>query len=184
MQPLGGSIADIALDEPLRKYNNDVADAIEFPSGTEGKALVTRNIAYFKGLGGLTVSANSTNQEGVYRWNINGLSIAGQNTGTNEVGNIASTRYNAQSNGGTYICREGVAIINASLRIFDLEYTGGDDKDALIAANANTEFIYQRATPTTELVDAPQIQEANSYSCVISQGAKAIEWSSFTVNPE
>jgi hypothetical protein len=34
-------------------------------------------------------------------------------------------------------------------------------------------------TPTTELVDAPQIEEAESYTCVISQGAKAVEWSSF-----
>ena len=44
VQPLGGSIADIALAEPLRKVN-DVADIIEFPSDTEGKALVTRNLA-------------------------------------------------------------------------------------------------------------------------------------------
>lgn len=34
-------------------------------------------------------------------------------------------------------------------------------------------------TPTTELVDAPQIEEADSYTCEISQGAKAVEWSSF-----
>ena len=34
-------------------------------------------------------------------------------------------------------------------------------------------------TPTTELIDAPQIAEADSYTCVISQGAKAVEWSSF-----
>lgn len=43
VKPEGGSIADIALTEPLRKVNN-VADSIEFPSGTEGKALVTRNL--------------------------------------------------------------------------------------------------------------------------------------------
>ena len=44
VQPQGGSIADIALDAPLRKIEN-ISDTIEFPSGTEGKALVTRNIA-------------------------------------------------------------------------------------------------------------------------------------------
>jgi hypothetical protein len=37
-------------------------------------------------------------------------------------------------------------------------------------------------TPTTELVDAPQIEEAESYSCVISQGAKAVGWSSFSTD--
>lgn len=50
VQPLGGRIADIALDEPLRKYNN-MADTIEFPSTIEGKALVTRIV------GSKTVSA-------------------------------------------------------------------------------------------------------------------------------
>ena len=34
-------------------------------------------------------------------------------------------------------------------------------------------------TPITELVDAPQIEEAEGYTCVISQGGKAVEWSSF-----
>lgn len=38
----GVTIFDIPLDAPLRKVN-DVADTIEFPSSTEGKALVTRN---------------------------------------------------------------------------------------------------------------------------------------------
>ena len=39
-------------------------------------------------------------------------------------------------------------------------------------------------TPTTELVDAPQIKEVDSYTCVISQGGKAVEWSEFTTNSE
>lgn len=46
-------------------------------------------------------------------------------------------------------------------------------------AKGNIEIIYGLATPTTELVDAPQIEEAESYSMVISQGAKAVEWSNF-----
>jgi len=41
------------------------------------------------------------------------------------------------------------------------------------------ELIYEFETPTTELVDAPQIEEAESYSMVIGQGGKAVEWSSF-----
>jgi hypothetical protein len=42
------------------------------------------------------------------------------------------------------------------------------------------EILVPLATPTTELVDAPQIAEAESYTCVISQGAECVEWSSFT----
>lgn len=41
VQPKGGSIVDIALTQPLRKFNS-VADTIEYPSGTDGKALLTR----------------------------------------------------------------------------------------------------------------------------------------------
>jgi hypothetical protein len=41
------------------------------------------------------------------------------------------------------------------------------------------EILVLLATPTTELIDAPQIEEAESYSMVISQGGKAVEWSSF-----
>jgi hypothetical protein len=41
------------------------------------------------------------------------------------------------------------------------------------------EILVPLTTPTTELVDAPQIEEADSYSCVISPGGKAVEWSSF-----
>lgn len=89
VKPQGGSIADIALTEPLRKVN-DVADTIEFPSGTEGKALLTIRV----------------------------------------------------------------------------EESGGE--------------LSPLDTPTTELVDAPQIEEAESYSMVISQGGKAVSWSSFT----
>lgn len=41
------------------------------------------------------------------------------------------------------------------------------------------EILVPLATPTTELVDAPQIEEAESYTCIISQGGKAVSWSSF-----
>lgn len=53
--------------------------------------------------------------------------------------------------------------------------------DQFRTANADIEVIYELATPTTELVDAPQIQEAESYTCVISQGAKSVEWSGFDI---
>lgn len=88
VQPLGGSIADIALTEPLRKTDN-TADTLEYPTETSGKALLTIRV----------------------------------------------------------------------------EESGGE--------------LSPLDTPTTELVDAPQIAEADSYSMVISQGGKAVEWSSF-----
>lgn len=88
VQPQGGSIADIALDEPLRKTIN-TADTLEYPTETSGKALLTTRV----------------------------------------------------------------------------EESGGE--------------LSPLDTPTTELVDVPQIEEADSYSCVISQGGKAVSWSSF-----
>lgn len=88
VQPLGGSVTDIALTEPLRKTDN-TADTLEYPTETSGKALLTIRV----------------------------------------------------------------------------EESGGE--------------LSPLDTPTTELVDAPQIEEADSYSCVISQGGKAVEWSSF-----
>ena len=58
----------------------------------------------------------------------------------------------------------------------DLRY---NDPETFKAHLADYEMLFLLATPTTELVDASLIQEAESYSCVISQGAKAVSWSSF-----
>ena len=48
------------------------------------------------------------------------------------------------------------------------------------------EVIYELETPTTELVDTPQIEQSSTdtYTQVITTGAKAVAWSSFTANPE
>lgn len=43
------------------------------------------------------------------------------------------------------------------------------------------EILVPLTTPTTELVDAPQIQEADSYTCVTIPGSKALSWSSFEI---
>ena len=66
------------------------------------------------------------------------------------------------------------------LRIVD------EDKNNLTAvefaqtnANAGVEIIYELVTPTTETIQVPQIEEAESYSCIISQGGKAVSWSGF-----
>lgn len=177
VQPLGGSIADIALDEPLRKVN-DVADTIEFPSGTDGKALVTRNLAsaifgnYVFGVSG-TIDANIT------RWYIKDL--LAKPIGATVIANGLSNKYAMVTANDTYMHRKnGISIDQRGyVLIYDSNYNTLEDKDAIEAANINTELIYELVTPTTELVDAPQIEEADSYTCVIGQDAKAVSWSSF-----
>ena len=64
------------------------------------------------------------------------------------------------------------------------DYVSVTDSDLTSGSDIQGEILLQLATPTTELIDAPQIEEADSYSMVISQGAKAVEWSSFTTNSE
>lgn len=187
VQPLGGSIADIALTEPLRKVN-DVADTIEFPSETEGKALVTRNLGSIL-MGNRTFSARDTKYADYKRF----LFMAGVKpvSGNNVVANGLCSGYNMITNNQTYnINADGTGTAGIGIDtggncyVFDPNYNTASDANAIKAANADTEFIYELATPTTELVDAPQIEEAESYTCVISQGAKAVSWSSFETDSE
>lgn len=177
------SIADIALTEPLRKVNN-VADSIEFPSDTDGKALVSRNLIRML-IGDSNIPLRLvTNTSDVYRWVI-ATDAKIIPSSTLLVHNVLSSKYDAITANGTYICRQGVGIdSNGRVVIYDAEYTGSDDKENFKAANADVEVIYELDTPTTEFVNAPQIQEAESYTCVINQGAKAVSWSSFTTNSE
>ena len=174
VQPSGGSIADIALTEPLRKVN-DATDTIEFPSGTEGKALVTRCI-FAKGIdNNIYARANSQSQ---MRW---WMKNDGKKWSSSTLANILSNKYSTVTANQTWDgTSSGVAIdASGNVFLFDLDYIESTDKTALIAANADTIILYELNTPTTELVDAPQIQEADSYSMVISQGGKAVSWSSF-----
>lgn len=176
VQPQGGSIADIALTEPLRKVN-DVADTIEFPSNTEGKALVTRNIAELSVVGNV-LSYRNTNREYEWRWNLKGSAKGLANISM--IGNIICSNYNSITSLQTFARTTGIGIEpNGVIVLFDKTYNQQTDKEALEAANANTKYIFELATPTTELVDAPQIEEAESYTMVISQGGKAVEWSDF-----
>lgn len=182
VQPLGGSIADIALTEPLRKVN-DVADTIEFPSDTEGKALVTRNL---KEVGMATfdwypvttsVSENyrffATVQD-AYPYVASEL-LKAINTGgyRNAKGNDTYRHSSEERIIGMYPEQDPKVVI------YDPNYNQASDSSALITYLSDKKLIYRLATPTTELVDAPQIQESDSYSCVISQGGKAVSWSSF-----
>ena len=194
VQPQGDSVADIALTEPLRKVN-DVADTIEFPSNTEGKALVTRP---FKSVDMSTIewymyNSSKTQSDGIYC--IYGLLADGKQLSTNDnavVQNILTPRYRTTNFNTAYIISsDNNKIISYgcyssyrnAIRIQDSDYNQSDSATAFKTAVRGVELIYELETPTTELVDAPQIEEADSYSMVISQGGKAVSWSGFISNP-
>lgn len=171
VQPQGGSIVDIALTEPLRKINN-VADTIEFPSGIEGKVLVTRNILSYL-LENLTWTKHPS--ENRYYAVIKALNcVIPTNSNISVVPLILCNKY-------TTVCfadrlkndKQLTATRSSS------DYISVIDSDLTSDSDIQGEILLQLATPTTELVDAPQIEEADSYSMVISQGGKAVEWSSF-----
>ena len=184
VQALGGSIADIALNEPLRK-NNIAADTIEFPCDIDGKALVTRNIkkivinpneiiaSEFGAYRLAAISDALSSDENTIR-TLNNLyaDVSLENRGAS---NVAPPRVYMQSSGilirGTEVQQQDGDVSTYKQELTDFYANGG-----------TFDVLYALATPTTELVDAPQIQEADSYSMVISQGGKAVEWSSFEIN--
>ena len=181
VQPHGGSIADIALTKPLRKVNN-VADTIEFPSSVEGKALVTRNLSSIligNNYNTVSVTTNTTDVKRIGLYSVTVKPV----TSNSVIPNILCSVLEARSANETYRCRKGMSVdTNGKIQIYEPNYNTISDIDNFKTAYANTEIIYELATPTTELVDAPQIEEAESYSCVISQGGKAVSWSSFETN--
>ena len=180
VQPLGGSIADIALDAPLRKVE-EVADTIEFPSETEDKALVKRNLNEVT-LGTLTWTERTDIQNGIFQAQLSDRLFA-EVVGSLCVGYTKPVEYvsavhKAQLfNNNEYSFYYSAGGTSRSTYFVNRNYAG--DQSGFEASVNSLAFIYQLATPTTELVDAPQIEEAESYSMVISQGAKAVEWSSF-----
>lgn len=176
VQPLGGSIADIALTEPLRKVNN-VADTIEFPSDTEGKALVTRNLALLFTTKFVVDHMDSQNKLCLTTSKFNGANYDSTKDGgilCNKIEKGLSLN-NARKYDGECFALQS---INVWVRNGAIEQTTESYQSYFDNLGA-IEVVYQLSTPTTELVDAPQIQEAESYSMVISQGGKAIGWSSF-----
>lgn len=178
VQPQGGSIADIALTEPLRKVN-DVADTIEFPSNTDGKALVTRKF-YQETITRYAWMFSSSTKRMYCR--ISTIKVAPANT---IAANILFPTYPTLTNNQTATYNYGVSVqTNDAVCFYDENYQGTDMIDAFKEHINGLELLYELATPTTELVDAPQIEEADSYSCVISQGGKAVEWSSFETDSE
>lgn len=177
VQPQGGSIVDIALYAPLRKIN-DVADTIEFPSDTEGKALVTRLLKEVN-ITSCFSKMEKNNKSDFYRIIFSTLSNKKLNNNVFMAEyTTAKSPYTSQNKG--MAC--STTIPNISL--YDERFNQSDSNAAFREYLQDAKLIYELATPTTELVDAPQIAEADSYSCVISQGAKAVEWSSFITNSE
>lgn len=180
VQPLGGSIADIALDAPLRKVN-DVADSIEFPSENEGKALVTRNLKSYT-QNPLQASYISGDNKTCAIKVIGGTPIKDVSGLEPNLmcDSLEVKKYLSNASAtGTFMSQFSVAILVRNSYIEQTKEAYQDWLDTL----GEVTFIYQLGTPTTELVDTPQIEEADSYTCVISQGGKAVEWSSFTPNP-
>ena len=181
VQPHGGSIADIALTEPLRKVN-DVTDSIEFPSDTEGKALVTRELRSYKLANLAWRSHVYNNQYGYQSSSLAGILVLPTNNMTTDW-NAMCNRYNISSGNTSYgLFEECIGCgKEGHINIADYNYTGADDFEAFKTSlqENNVELIITLISPITELVDAPQIEEADSYTCVISQGGKAVEWSSF-----
>lgn len=182
VQPQGGSIADIALDAPLRKVN-DIADTIEFPSGTDGKALVTRNLKSLVNLKNLSWERQQV-KDGTYRHRatIDDMKL---HTGGNNNPNMLCAIYSTITPNQTYLSVDGMSADSTQkILLYDSNYNTADSSNAFKEHINGVELIYELETPTTELVDAPQIEEADSYTCEISQGAKAVEWSSFETDSE
>jgi hypothetical protein len=174
VQPLGGSIVDIALDEPLRKVNN-VADTIEF---ADGVATLTRNLASV-GKGTINFTPSPGIKQGVFVASLYnckytyGLTADGEQEATIVSGTQAR---DLQDKDWCFLARTSDSTY--FIITYYAEYATYSASE-FAKAMRDKEFIYELATPTTELVDAPQISEADSYSMVISQGAKAISWSGF-----
>ena len=164
--PEGYGVVDIALDEPLRKVNN-VADDIEF---ADGVATLIRNL----GSVDMFTLPWALPDNGIFRSMTNTYvdSMKFQTL------NLLNIRYKAATSIGAVNLRIGVTNSQAIpiLRVKDTNYTDVDTfKDSL----QGVELIYELATSTIETIQVPQIEEAESYSCVISQGGKAVSWSSF-----
>ena len=181
VQPLGGSIADIALTEPLRKVN-DVADKIEF---TNGVATLTRYLKQDLLTNGTWKKATYSDRIQSSSWNAIAKAIDSQA----DIANMICEGFETKAYNGMltkdYTCGKnsgdsGVMLLYAASFVPESGTTPTQDFYDYIAGK---HILFELGTPTTELVDAPQIAEADSYSMVISQGAKAVEWSSFIPNP-
>jgi hypothetical protein len=185
VQPQGCSIADIALTEPLRKVN-DVTDTIDFPSDTEGKALVTRMLKSVD-MSTQSLKDSSSIKAGMFlirlidrKYTYQSAVLSPIYTQINPQSSSvnAAKRLNSKECCYFYSSNPAYDMYASSLYFYDTDFIDASTEEIQTALQG-VELIYELATPTTELVDAPQIAEAESYSMVISQGGKAVSWSSF-----
>lgn len=178
--PEGYGVVDIALDEPLRKVG-DVADSIEFINGV---ATLTR-VFGSDNMGDMSWSANYTS--GKYRYSTTNIATLVKRPETGDIpANMLCPIYSIWGVNRIYnYSKEGLGVskIDGTLYLYDSNYKDANRVTELKQHLQGVELIYELATPTTETIQVPQIQEADSYSCVISQGGKAVSWSSFTPNP-
>ena len=178
VQPLGGSIADIALTEPLRMTNNN-ADSVEYANNA---GVVTRNLAEIN-LGTLNWEEYTNNRfRAFFELPLRpGTSDVRQILNTGGYTSMAGNSINSSVTQDKLIAYITlfVSSVNNGLVIRDESFSNAQDAKQKLAG---IYAVYELETPTTEIIEVPQIQEADSYSCVISQGAKAVEWSSFETN--
>lgn len=180
VQPLGGSVADIALDEPLRKVNN-VADKIEF---ADGVAVVTRNIG-MDDMGNLTFTPRSDIKDGLFiidlpnrKYTMDSGLLCTKYTQIPSVNSIGSAKNNLQDKECCYFFIADYDRYHERLFAYDTDCIGVTGAQIQTILNGQ-KIIYELTIPITETIEVPQVQEAESYSCVISQGGKAVSWSSF-----
>lgn len=174
VQPLGGSIADIALTEPLRKVN-DVVDTIEFPSSIEGKALVTRIYTQAKVRDLEFERIGQLNNRIRFRSKI----LETKHYSVNAKCNILFDQYICMSILDANTTNQPYVIASYVEQLYLYCPLDIDTNDKFNEQYGDEDIIYELVSPTTELINIPQIAEADSYSCVISQGGKAVSWSSF-----
>lgn len=178
--PEGYGVVDIALDEPLRKVN-DVADTIEFVNGV---ATLTR---YYKRVEWQTISISKlTTSGGVTYFALTPATPYNMGYTENQLSNVyPNYKRNSVSAFNGLGMGLGGTMAQPIMRVVNSEMDNMTVSEfAAVNAAAGIEIIYELAIPTTEIIQVPQIEEAENYTCIISQGGKAVEWSSFITNSE
>lgn len=174
----GVSIADIALDEPLRKVN-DVADKIEFANGV---ATVTRKFGS-EVADNMNWEVSPTTISDKYRFTSSVLkNVINKPLSNNDITNILNSLYETKRLRDPYNGITGIGVSTGGIAsIYDENYNTMSSLNDFLAHISGTEIIYELATPTTETIQVPDIEVSptDTYTCVINQGAKAVSWSSF-----
>ena len=179
-----GKVFDIALTEPLRKVN-DVADKIEF---ADGVATVTRYFASGD-MGDYTYTTQGPISLDTYRLRSDTIiTLVKRTSSSSVIANALCAIYPTDRATEIYTTRAtGIAIDNTGvIYAFDKDFSYPDSDSAFKTAMRGVELIYELATPITETITVPEIEvsKTDTYTQIISQGAKAVAWTSFDPDPE